>query len=676
VALGLVLIGSAALRLLLWRQRQGPLWFEEAVPVVWAQRLWGFEGGHFDPNPHSALWPHLSAYYFFVVQLLQYAIGRGAGAFHGSADFRAAAFLDPALLRGGAMLGEILVGLCAIAAAFRLATRLAGPWMGLAVAGVLAFEPLHLRYSLVPGPDMLLALFVTLGLGAALDVLERGGARDSLRAGLYTGLGIATKYSPALLLLPLALAHSWSARRARGARFALCLAVAFGAFAACSPFSLLDLAGRRGELGAELSAFVRGPFGAGHGPAAVAYLLRILPADLGWPLLVLAVAGAIAAVAGRSRERIVLLAWLLPFALVLGAATSAFERYLLPVLPVLLVLGATGLRERLARPPLRPLLRFAVVVSLAGLGWNAVRYARAALRPDSRALAREWITTHLARGSLVAIEPLGPDLPDEDDQMKLASLSGLSPAFRARLDAAPAYSIAPLPMSVHDPEAVSAFYDPRDLAGFDAVVVSGSVRARYLAEPARFPVQADFYEALDHFWSLRYRTPPEAAPGPEIQVYAPDSARSTGLAAWWADRAPRHAAPARHAPDELLASVFARRAMCLTRAGRFGDASRLWPVALRWDQAPAGWWYAQGLALAGSGDHRGAYAALREAYRRDRALTDAGLLAAEIALMAGEVEDSRHALEEVTARGALSPAEEARADSLARALAGRTPTRR
>src|SRR5262249_12558418 len=148
--------------------------FEEAVPVVWAQRLWGFDRGHLDLNPHSALWPHLSAYVFFLVQLIHYAAGFVTGQFRGLADFRAAAFLDPQLLRPRAMLGGIVIGLSAIVAAARLAVRLAGPWMGVATALVLAVEPLDIRYSLVPGPDMLLTLFATLGLLEAMNVLERG----------------------------------------------------------------------------------------------------------------------------------------------------------------------------------------------------------------------------------------------------------------------------------------------------------------------------------------------------------------------------------------------------------------------------------------------------------------------------------------------------------------------
>ena len=650
--------------------RAGPLWFEEAVPVVWAQRLWGFERGQLDLNPHSALWPHLSAYFFFVVQLLHFLIGLGLREFHSLADYRAAAFLDPELLRASAMLGEIVVGLFAIVAAERLATRVAGPRMGLTVALVLALEPLHIRYSLVPGPDVLLTLFVTLGLLETIGVLQRGRRRDSVLAGLFMGLGIATKYSPALLVLPLAIAHAWSPTRARGARFATSLAVAIGTFAACSPFSWLDLAGHRGELGAEISAFLHGPFGAGAHPAALTYALGIVPRDLGWPLALLLAVAVIRSLVRPSRERVVLLAYALPFALVLGVATSAFDRYLLPIVPVLLVLGASGIRDGLALPSLRRWIPVVAVAGLAGLGFSCGRYVREALARDSRALAREWITARLARGSLVALEPLGPELLNLDDQMQMAALPGLSPALRARLEGAPVFSVATIPMSVHDPDAAYAFCDLRDFAGFDAVVVSGSVRGRYLAEPARFPVQADFYEGLDRFWSLLYRTP-GGATGPEIRVYGRDSTRAAGLESWWIERSTRHGAAARRPPEDLLASVFARRAICLTRAGRFPEALRLWPTALRWDGAPGEWWYAQGLAMAGTDDRRGAFIAFREAHRRDPRLTDAGLLAAELALMDGAVEDSRQVLEEVTARGALSVAEQSRADSLAREIAAR-----
>ena len=669
VAFVLVLLGSAGLRLALWLNPSGPLWFEEAVPVVWAQRLWGFERGRIDLDPHSGLWPHLSAYVFFVVQVLHYLFGLATGRFHGLSDFRAAIFLDPELLRGSAMLAEIAIGLGTIVAAGRLATRLAGPWLGLGVTLVLALEPVHLRYSLVPGPDLLLTLFVTLGLLQALNVLERGRLRDSVVAGVCTGLGIAAKYSPVLLLLPLALAHAWSPKPARARRFAICVALAIVVFAATSPFSWLDLWTRGNELAVTLSVFVRGSFGASARPAGITYLGRVLPGDLGWPLALLVAAAAAGSLVRPARERLVLLSYVGPFALILGLATSAFDRYLLPIVPVALVLAASGIRDAWGRPSFRRWVVVGAAASFVGLGFNSVRYVREAYRRDSRDAAREWIDSHVERGSLVALEALGPRLLGLDEQMVLAALPGLSPGVRSLLERAPVFSIAQIPMSVHDPEPVDAFYDLRDLDGFDAVVVSGGVRERYLQESARFPVQTDFYQGLDRFWGLIYRTP-HGTLGPEIRVYVPDSARARGLDAWWTERAARNGAPARLPPDDLKASVFARRAMCLTRAGHFAQAMRLWPTALLWSQAPGEWWYAAGLSLAGTEQGRGAYRAFREAHRRDPTLVDAGLLAAELALMNGAVEESRQALEEVTARGALAGDDRRRADSLAREIAG------
>src|SRR5262249_6430134 len=209
----------------------------------------------------------------------------------------------------------------ALVAAARLAVRLAGPWMGVATALVLAVEPLDIRYSLVPGPDMLLTLFVTLGLLEAMNVLERGRMRDSVLAGLFTGLGVAAKYSPVLLVVPLAIAHASSPGRKRGARYAACLAVAIVTFAACSPFSWIDFGKRPGELSAELWAFAHGPFGAHGQPAALSYALGILPHDLGWPLALLVAVALIGSLVRPSRPRVVLLAYVLPLTVVLGAAS-------------------------------------------------------------------------------------------------------------------------------------------------------------------------------------------------------------------------------------------------------------------------------------------------------------------------------------------------------------------
>src|SRR5262249_56017518 len=88
------------------------------------------------------------------------------------------------------------------------------------VAVALALDPLFIRYSLAISPDMPLTLCSVMGLIAAHDVAARGRLRDSLAGGLWLGLGVACKYSPILLAVPMVLAHAQrpEGRPARGIR--------------------------------------------------------------------------------------------------------------------------------------------------------------------------------------------------------------------------------------------------------------------------------------------------------------------------------------------------------------------------------------------------------------------------------------------------------------------------
>src|SRR5437870_2059193 len=115
-----------------------------------------------------------------------------------------------------------------------IAGRASMPWVAL----VLALDPNFIRHSLVISPDLLLTLFVVLGLGAALDVSEHATLRASLLGGLWLGLGTACKYSPALLAAPLIVAHALRPGGRRGlavlrdARLWLAALVALAAFMA------------------------------------------------------------------------------------------------------------------------------------------------------------------------------------------------------------------------------------------------------------------------------------------------------------------------------------------------------------------------------------------------------------------------------------------------------------
>ncbi len=671
---------ALGLRLALWLHRSGPLWFEEDVPRAWAFRLWGFEHGHFDPNPHSAIWPHLSVYFYFLVQLLQYVAGRLTGRYAGPADFRAAVALDPDLLRAGAMVAALLVGLATLWAAARLARRVAGrgaaPWVVLA----LALDPLFVRYALVISPDMLLTLFTLLGLLAALDVRARGAWRDSLRGGLWLGLGAACKYSPGLLAVPLVVAHAARPGGRRGlgvlrdGRLWLAALVSLVAFAATTPFTLVDLTRRWTDLQLGASVLTAGQFGSARAPAILYYLRQGLPADLGWPLLLLLAAGVGWTLLRRTPERVVTLAFLVTYALVFGLVPTAFDRYLLPALPPALALTAAAARDLWARVTARRWVAAAAALALLGLGWQCARFMRDYLQPDARALARAWCLQHLPDRALVVTEYLAPPLPNRGPLEAAANAPGTSIHWRGTLARLPAYWVTQLPLSFPDPEITAPFYDPVACLDFDYTITSSGVSARYRADPARFPAQMDFYRALDRYFEVVYRSPAAGRVGPDITVYRPVAARRAALAAWWAARAPFHPPSTREVSPDRIAAVFAERARMLGGAERYGAAAREWRMALRWAEAPADWWLQYGLCAEFAGQRREARAAQRTAYTRDPALAEAGLSWAENAERLGLREESARVLRQVLRRGGLAPDQRERAERLERTLAG--PARR
>ena len=114
------------------------------------------------------------------------------------------------------------------------------------------------------------------------------------------------------------------------------------------------------------------------------------------------------------------------------------DRYLLPIVPLLLLLAARVCVELvdLARPRARRVavpaavvvLAVALVLPLA----DSIAFDRALSGTDTREVAREWIQRNVPAGSLIAIENYGPPLVREGDARALprggARPGGVPPA--------------------------------------------------------------------------------------------------------------------------------------------------------------------------------------------------------------------------------------------------------
>ena len=268
-----------------------------------------------------------------------------------------------------------LAGVLTIWAVYLLATRLDNTRTGLVAAAILALTPGHIQQCHYYTVDVSITLFTTLGLLAILRL-----PRDSIQPYIICGLavGAATGYRllAGLLVIPYVVRHLYVASDTLrsacssfltrvnvlfSARSILTAAIVLIIATASTPFLLLD----RSELyvgddqrdfapsvdvvvGTEIRMWTLYDFGT---TPYLFYLTDLLPTAQGVPVFAASILGLMWAVRRRTWDAVFLLAWVLPYFLVVGGLFSKPVRYTLPMLPALSLFAAwcaSALGHRLA----------------------------------------------------------------------------------------------------------------------------------------------------------------------------------------------------------------------------------------------------------------------------------------------------------------------------------------
>jgi len=500
-----------------------------------------------DLNPRFFNWPSL---YMYVVAGV-YGLVFGA-----SVDGVAGAFgRNPALFYLVGRLVTALFGTATLAILY-LTGRLAyGRAVGILAAGLLAVDLLHVRDSHWITTDVPVTFLITLATFYALRYWRDGRLADAGAAGLVAGLATSMKYPGGLAFLGLLAAHAarrpgWPAwRRVAGRDTTLAAGLAAGGFVLGTPFALLTpVAFVRGVLD-ELREVHTVQFGnEADAPGYLFHLAYSLPEAMGWPVYLLALAGLAWAVVVRGAREAVLLAFAVPYLLVIVTWSSRFERYVIPLLPCLTLLAALALvrgvgwlaeRGRLAPRPWRGIaLAGAAVLLVAPALGRVTAYHRLLARPDTRELSSGWIEREVPPGARIALEPYSLSLPVARRQLREApgTLAGLQQPLPAAI---------PTERAGREDGYWLVRLDTYDLDhlvedGVEYVVLSGFVYQRHRQACDRHPAPCRFYAQIEARSQLVFSASPgveDAAlrvgdiyspltrlrerrhPGPSIRIY-------------------------------------------------------------------------------------------------------------------------------------------------------------
>jgi putative flippase GtrA/4-amino-4-deoxy-L-arabinose transferase-like glycosyltransferase len=397
-------------------------WDEPAV----VNRAVRFGSGDF--NPHFFYYPALYMYVEFVVSGLYFMSQLLTGRLATVEDFAVQYFVDPTGVYLAARLTTALIGTACVLTMFFVGRRYFNPLAGCLAALFLSSSVLHATQSHIAVTDIPHSLFILLALLPIYRVAEAHDSRwqDYALAGALIGLGAATKYFAILLVAALMVAHfvngsapfkfAQDRPRILGCWWSTKLMVAGTATAIAffvgSPFNVLDFRSFVSDYQNQLLFS-----GVGAGSSAGWLFTRVLPASLGWPIYLLAIAGMVLTAGQRKRVYIPLFVFPVLYFIVVSRAGVVFARYIIPMelffclFAAFAIVWCSSAIIRYISADYDLVVRcgttVTVMICIVWPIYSTLRWdASMSLEKDSRTAALEWMEEHIASGSIVAIQSL------------------------------------------------------------------------------------------------------------------------------------------------------------------------------------------------------------------------------------------------------------------------------
>ena len=337
-----------------------------------------------------------------------------------------------------------LADTASVALMFAVGRRMYGAGTGLLAAALTTFAVIHIQHAHFYRPEPFTVLTSLAALWAMLRFMDTRRIRDAALLGLLVGLAMAPKVSVAPILAPLALVFLWTWKDRSGARWSdltvwsavkfaptvlLAALLAVAAFFVTTPYAFLDISTFLADIRAQAEMARE----AGHWPftwqyadtPAFWYQIRQTSVwGLGLPLGIAAWLAApfTAWMAWRGgltqRSDLLLLAWAVPAFVFLEQFEVKFLRYVFPLMPFYILMGA------------RMLVAFVIRTRV----WRHNRSRDASVLPGDAPFSEEWHATPPTVGDdLIFDEPiLGEDAPFSEEWHATPPTGGMAVSATGR----------------------------------------------------------------------------------------------------------------------------------------------------------------------------------------------------------------------------------------------------
>jgi len=309
--------------------------------------------------------------------------------------------------------------------------------------------------------DNILIFFMLLTLIYGVDILKKGEFKYYIFAGLALGLALSVKLTSLILFLPIFVAHllkngtliSQQERKGNGKnppispfskggldesppltkggkggllkkifskKSIIFTMIAITLYFILNPYSILNFkeywssTDSITSLGNLLSFYHREPFDwndwrfSYNGTIPYWYHIKnLLFFGMGLPLEIISLVGIFYSLKKMEKSDKFLLAFILPFFLIVGSWSVKTLRYILPLIPFIIILGSRfllNLHSKKENIPIKIFSKIAIIVVIISAFIYSLSYANIYSLPDTRIQASDWIYKNVQRGSTILLD--------------------------------------------------------------------------------------------------------------------------------------------------------------------------------------------------------------------------------------------------------------------------------
>lgn len=397
-----------------------------------------------------------------------------------------------------------------VALVFFIGSRWFSRRVGFLAAGMIALAVLNIQLSHFFAVDALMSTFITATIFFAIRVAYHGRTSDAALMGLMAGLGFATKFSVSPLGVavlasfaiyafskpgdvlnlrgwrsPEAAVRQWQAFRG----LLVATGVAFVAVLVTQPYMFIDLSTFFGNI-SDQSQMVRRindwPFTRQYAdtPRYWYQVFQLGFWGLGPAMGIVVWIGLLAGLAfawfGRRKVDLVILAWVIPYLLITGWFDVKFMRYMVPLVPFLVLYGArtlfwAGDVLTAVWPQRRYLVAVPAAIMLVFTGHYVLSFMSVYSGPHPGQAAADWLEENAEPGSRVVQEHWEEGIPHR-----------------------PGITFVHERLELYNPDNLEKFVRVTEtLENSDYLVLfSNRLYGTIPRLPERYPMSTDYYERL------------------------------------------------------------------------------------------------------------------------------------------------------------------------------------